>query len=517
MKLTWRLWLLIIFLVGSLLSIFAFPPMFLEKGVVIVNIDSDSTAFESGLASGQIITTINGQQVSNFQDYSTVINNIFENNNQEFVKLSIDTKQGTYIFFTKEIPNIVVEDIPKSKINAGLDLQGGARALVKAEKELTANEMQDLIEVTKERFDVYGTSDLMVRSVSDLEGNKFMLVEIAGATPDELESLIAEQGKFEAKIANQTVFIGGTRDEGIKDITYVCRNDGTCARIERCDPVQGGGYSCRYSFVIHLSEQAAERHADITSDLNINSSNPNYLEEQIIFYVDDVETTSLFISTDLKGQTATQIQISGSGFGNDMKSAVEDAEISMKKMQTILITGSLPYKLEIVKLDTISPVLGDKFTKTILLTGFVALLVVAIIVFLRYRNFKASIALLFTSFSEIIILLGIASLINWNLDLPSIAGILIIIGTGVDQQIVILDESQSKRSETIKQKLKSALFIVISAYLTTLVSLLPLIWAGAGLLRGFAITTLIGLTVGVLITRPAFSDLVKLIGDKSAS
>src|SRR3989338_506706 len=96
----------------------------------------------------------------------------------------------------------------------------------------------------------------------------------------------------------------------------------------------------------------------------------------------------------------------------------------MKQMQTILITGSLPYKLEIVKLDTISPLLGQKFTYLIFLTGFVALVAVSIIIFLRYRNFKASIALLFTSFSEVIILLGIAALIKWNLDLPSIVGIL---------------------------------------------------------------------------------------------
>jgi len=33
----------------------------------------------------------------------------------------------------------------------------------------------------------------------------------------------------------------------------------------------------------------------------------------------------------------------------------------MKKLQTVLITGSLPVKLNIEKIDTISPVLGDEF------------------------------------------------------------------------------------------------------------------------------------------------------------
>jgi len=51
----------------------------------------------------------------------------------------------------------------------------------------------------------------------------------------------------------------------------------------------------------------------------------------------------------------------------------------------------------------------------------------------------------------------------------------------------------------------------MGAYFTALVSLLPLIWAGAGLLKGFAITTIIGISVGVFITRPAFSEVVKRI------
>jgi len=44
--------------------------------------------------------------------------------------------------------------------------------------------------------------------------------------------------------------------------------------------------------------------------------------------------------------------------------------------------------------------------------------------------------------------------------------------------------------------------------------LLPLAWVGGGLLKGFVLTTLTGITLGVLITRPAFADLVKLINKK---
>ena len=59
--------------------------------------------------------------------------------------------------------------------------------------------------------------------------------------------------------------------------------------------------------------------------------------------------------------------------------------------------------------------------------------------------------------------------------------------------------------------MKRALFIIFSAFFTSAVSLLPLFSAGAGFFKGFALTTLIGITAGVLITRPAFSELIKRI------
>ena len=110
--------------------------------------------------------------------------------------------------------------------------------------------------------------------------------------------------------------------------------------------------------------------------------------------------------------------------------------------------------------------------------------------------------------SEIIIILGVASFIKWDLDLLSIAGILVTIGTGIDQQIIIVDEAKQSKLLSIKQKIKRALFIILGAYFTVLVSLIPLWWAGAGLLKGFVVTTIIGITAGILITRPAFTDIV---------
>ena len=113
----------------------------------------------------------------------------------------------------------------------------------------------------------------------------------------------------------------------------------------------------------------------------------------------------------------------------------------MKKLQTILKTGSLPYKLEIVKLDTISPSLGESFTKNIILLGLIVFIIISVILFVKYRKIKITLAVIMTMFSEAFITLGVAALISWNLDAPSIAGIIAGMGTGVNDQIIIIDES----------------------------------------------------------------------------
>lgn len=512
-KFTWKIWLLIIVLLLSLLSIYGFPSF--ESGVLVTSVGTNSTAFDQGLRKGQIITKIDGVQISNVEDFSKAFEGKFLTNQSE--KTIIVTDNGEIILFTSTPPKITVSDIPNTNLKLGLDLAGGSRAIIQAEgKKLTTSEVQDLVDVVRNRLNVFGIADMNVVPITDLSGNNFMLIEIAGATPKDLQDLISQQGKFEAKIVNQTVFVGGERD-----ITSVCRNDATCAGIESCFESQDGSHYCNFRFSVYLSEAAAQRHADITENLTVNSTpQGNFLSEKLDLYLDDKLVDSLLISEGLKGRVTTQISITGSAGGQTREEAINNAEEQMHKLQTILITGSLPYKLEIIKLDSISPVLGDEFTKSIILAAIIALLAVAIIVFIRYKNIKSSLALIFTSVSEIIIILGIAALIEWNLDLPSIAGILVTIGTGIDQQIIILDEAKYSRFLSIKQRLKRAFGIIIGAYFTAVVSMIPLVWnpitggaVGAGLLKGFAITTIIGISVGVLITRPAFTDIVRKMGD----
>ena len=509
MKITFRIWILIAAVLLSLIAIFSIPPMIFESGVTVTSVEQNSTIFQDGLREGMTIQAINGQLIDSIEDYTATmapLNNLAENETQ---KLIIQTKETEIInLFTKEIINDVsVEEIASTRIKTGLDLRGGVRAFVKADIPLNDIQLGDLISVSEQRLNIYGLSDVKFFKVTQSNGENLMGIEIAGSSPGDIEELIAKQGKFEAKIGNDTVFVGG--DE---DITHVGRT-GQDAFISECFAAQEGEV-CNFRFVIFLSEEAAQRHAYITDKLSINGS---YLSKQLDFFIDEQLTSSLNIGADLKGNVATQIQISGSGSGATRNEAIESAKLEMKKLQTILITGSLPFKLEIVKIDQISPNLGGQFIKQILLAGIFAIIAVSLVVFIRYRKIKVSFALITVSLSEVLIILGVAALIGWNLDLPSIAGIIAAIGTGIDSQLIILDEARDKFA-SLKQRIKKALFIIVTAFTTTFIAMIPLTGflgfmgigaASAGLLKGFAVTTLIGITTGVLISRPAFADIAK--------
>tara|TARA_B100000315_G_C14592797_1_gene596841 strand:- start:5441 stop:7192 length:1752 start_codon:yes stop_codon:yes gene_type:complete len=568
----WRILLLIIFLVFSLVSI---HPSFGEKGLSIRSVVRNSSAELAGIESPnpaasplskEQIIAINNIQITSLEEYEELIEDLQPNQ-----RLTFETNKAAYIIVVKPITRTVtlnetetilvnetievnetingttttvskivtksiiqpktetivlgVEDIglslsktPSTNIRKGLDLQGGTRVLLQPAEPVSKETMDILMANMAQRLNVFGLSDVLIHSAGDLSGNQFIVVEIAGANEDEVKDLLSKQGKFESKILNETVFKGGD------DITYVCRS-ADCSGIDPnsgCGPIGDGSWTCRFRFSISLSPGAAQRQADATDKLDVvtidDTGNPlprdaHYLSDKIYLYLDDQPVDELNIGSELKGRAVTEISITGAGLGATENLAATNALDNMKRLQTILITGSLPVKLNIVKSDSISPLLGPEFVSNALLIGILAILTVSIILLLRYRRLKISLPVLITMLSEVILLLGFASLIGWNLDLAAIAGIIIVIGTSVDHQIIIIDETLQKEGQfqNWKSKLKNAFFIIFGAYFTTLFAMIPLLFAGAGLVKGFALTTIAGVTIGVLVSRPAFAAMIEIL------
>lgn len=510
--LNWRVIMLLIFL---LLAIVAIKPQFDSDGVIIRSVLQNSSAANAGIQSPSTKSTpLQKEKIIALDSKSISSVEEFHQQVQSFAPNQTITLRTNKALYTLQTPASGVMDLglkisqaPSTNLRKGLDLEGGTRVLLKAAEEISDDDLELTIANLKERLNVYGLSDVIVRPASDLSGNKFILIEIAGVTEQEVKELLARQGKFEAKVVNETVFLGGK-----KDITYVCRS-AECSGIDPnrgCSPA-AEGYACSFFFTITLSPDAAEQQAKATQKLQrITESGNCYLSDDIYLYLDDKEVDSLKIGCELQGRATTQVQVSGSGIGRTQQEAMANTLENMKKLQTVLVTGSLPVKLEIEKFDTISPSLGKEFISNILLVGVLALVAVMTIVTVRYRKLKVVLPIAFTLTSEVILVLGFAALVGWNLDLAAIAGIIISIGTGVDHLVIITDETM--RGEVVyewKKRLKNAMFIVIGAYLTVLSGMLPLWFLGAGLLKGFAFTTIAGLSFGVLIARPAYAAIIE--------
>ncbi|MFQ5474617.1 MAG: hypothetical protein ACE5DM_02155 [Candidatus Nanoarchaeia archaeon] len=560
-------WRVILLAVVVILAIVAIGPNPYSDGVTIQTVTKNSSAAIAGInnpkptdspMSRERVTSINNHAVKSVKDYYNLTSNLQVNQT-----LQVKTTKGFYrivvlpeteVEYLDEYENVEVEvteqinktingsivpvnetrnktvkrqktithiigvqdiglnvhEAPQTNLRKGLDLAGGTRVLLQPEEKLEASDMDVLLDNLKERLNVFGLSDVIVREASDLSGNQYVLVEIAGANEQEVKDLLARQGKFEAKIGNDTVFRGG------KDITYVCRS-ADCSGI---DPRVGCGqytqdkWSCRFRFTISLSGEAAQRQADLTKKLDVvvdDTSSQQYLSEQLSLYLDDSLVDQLNIGSDLQGQVATDISISGSGSGPNEGEAVLDTLQNMKRLQTILVTGSLPTKLNVVKTDNISPILGEAFVKNSIIMAFMAVLAVAGFVFIRYRKLRIAVPMVITMLSEVIMLLGVAAVINWNLDLAAVAGVIVAVGTGVDDQIVITEETLkgANAATNWRERIKRAFFIIMGAYFTTVVAMLPLMFAGAGVVKGFALTTLIGVSLGVLISRPAFAAIIE--------
>ena len=216
------------------------------------------------------------------------------------------------------------------------------------------------------------------------------------------------------------------------------------------------------------------------------------------------------LNFDTRGECVYGAQITG---GAPTKKEAED-EVRMN--QIWLSSGNLPTKAVIESKSSIPASLGAQFLRYSLITGIIGILCVALVIFVRYHKLFIVVPVMVTGFSEIIIILGITTLIGggWEIDLPAIAGIIAAVGTGVDNQIVITDETIAsvqgvRKSVSVAERIRRAFFIIFTSALTIVAVMLPLMTFVAGTLKGFALITMLGVAIGVLITRPAYAKIIE--------
>ena len=371
-------------------------------------------------------------------------------------------------------------------IQQGLDLKGGSTIQLQLEQPVDTATMNTVTAVLDKRLNIFGVKDVKVYP----SGNQNVIVEIAGVQPDDVTKIVGSNGKFEAKINNQTALVGS-------DITQV-------------KSYQVTGTKWEVPFTVSL--EGANRFAKVAQ---------GQAGVPVEMYLDDQLITSPELSAELaNGQASTDVMISGS------EATKEEAQNQAKSTQTLLQSGALPVKVKIVGISSVSADLGDQFINGALIAGILALIVIAAIIIVRYRSPILVIPIMLTSIAELILVLGAAAVVHWNIDLAAIAGILAAIGTGVDDQIIITDEvlkgfQEKKRISGVRRQIKKAFFIIFASAGTLVAAMLPLAYigfsrgaTGIGILSGFAFTTILGVLIGIFITRPVYAKFVEMVLDK---
>ena len=189
-----------------------------------------------------------------------------------------------------------------------------------------------------------------------------------------------------------------------------------------------------------------------------------------------------------------------------------------RELEINMRTGALRTNLDIDDRGTtffLLPSLAERFKPLSIVTGGAAVIAVSLMVFFRYRRKEIAGPMILTAAAEVYILLGFAASVNLALDLSHIAGFIAVIGTGVDDLVIIADEIMQQgdvsTSRVFESRFRKAFWVIGAAAATTIIAMSPLAVLSLGELRGFAIVTIAGVLIGVLITRPAYGDILRIL------
>jgi len=173
---------------------------------------------------------------------------------------------------------------------------------------------------------------------------------------------------------------------------------------------------------------------------------------------------------------------------------------SATDLALLLRSGALPAPLEIVEERTVGPDLGEDSIKAGVISLIIGFFLVIIFMLIKYRvlGVFADLALII----NLILLVGILTILEVTLTLPGIAGIILTVGMAVDANVLIFerikDEMKLEDSSIIAFDMgyKKAQSAVFDANITTLISTVILFFIGSGPVKGFAVT----LGIGILTT-----------------
>jgi len=172
-----------------------------------------------------------------------------------------------------------------------------------------------------------------------------------------------------------------------------------------------------------------------------------------------------------------------------------------KALAIILRAGALPAPVHIVEERTVGPSLGQDAIQKGLLAGAIGSAFI-IVFMLVYYKFSGLIAL-FALAINIAVVLAVMAAVNATLTLPGIAGLILLVGMGIDANVIIFEriKEEAALGKTVRSAIESgysnALSTILDSNITTLLVVFILLWKGTGPIRGFAITLIFGISASL--------------------
>ncbi|MEI6512132.1 MAG: protein translocase subunit SecD [bacterium] len=412
------------------------------------------------------------------------------------------------------------------KVNLGLDIQGGARIVLRAKTEtLSVNDKKNwpamrsqlASEILPRR--VSGTLGVTEAPVHTKGDNQFV-VELPGYTNIlEAEGLLQQTARLEFRwLKNVQTDKDKTRryiiqhgdDQSNETISFV---DTSNNRLIKPD----GETQKEYEELIANPDfaEVIVTGADLKPESRVSSGGGNSGGQAVVqlrfnpkgeeAFGNFVSETSHFkeylaIVLDKKIISAPVNNITGrSGASSPIIEGNFNSK-SAAQLASLLNAGALPVDLEIVQSSTIEPTLGQKALMMILKAGLIAaaVIMVGMAIYYLLPGLLACIALLL----YVLFCYAAFKLMGVTFSLAGIAGFILSIGMAVDANILIFErmKEELRNGKTLMASIdagfKRAFTAIFDSNFCTLITCAVLFTYGTDVVKGFATT----LGVGVLIS-----------------
>ncbi|MBW2988447.1 hypothetical protein KY318_02960, partial [Candidatus Woesearchaeota archaeon] len=158
-------------------------------------------------------------------------------------------------------------------------------------------------------------------------------------------------------------------------------------------------------------------------------------------------------------------------------------------------------KEEDYSIDITSPSLGESFFREIIYALIIAFVLMGTVVFIIFRVFVPSVAVILSALSDIVVTLAIANIVGIKVSTAGLAAFLMLIGYSVDTDILLSTHVLKRRRGNVKERIYRAMRTGFMTTGTTLVAIsLAVVFTKSEVIAEIMIIVLIGLLVDLVNT-----------------